>query len=53
MFLLSSSILFVVGIDIWFWLYKHKAFYATEDNHLNKLNRAVTGRLRPMYTNSH
>ena len=29
-FLLTSSILFLVGIAIWFWLYKHKVFYALD-----------------------
>ena len=31
-FLLTSSILFLIGIAIWFWLYKHKAFYAAEQD---------------------
>ena len=29
-FLLTSSVLFLVGIAIWFWLYKHKVFYALD-----------------------
>ncbi|CAF1076633.1 unnamed protein product [Rotaria sordida] len=38
-FLLTSSILFLLGIAIWFWLYKHKAFYAMEQDNFNKQNR--------------
>jgi hypothetical protein len=38
-FLLTSSILFLVGIAIWFWLYKHKAFYAMEQDDLNEQKR--------------
>lgn len=37
-FLLTSSILFLIGIAIWFWLYKHKAFYATEQDDLEERN---------------
>jgi hypothetical protein len=40
-FLLTSSILFLVGIAIWFWLYKHKAFYATERDDSNEQNHVV------------
>ena len=41
-FLLTSSILFLVGIAIWFWLYKHKAFYALGRDELDERNRIVT-----------
>jgi hypothetical protein len=27
-FILTTTILFLVGIALWFWLYKHKAFYS-------------------------
>jgi len=27
-FLLTTTIFFLVGIAIWFWLYKHKTFYS-------------------------
>lgn len=27
-FLLTTTILFLVGIAFWFWLYKHKQFYS-------------------------
>jgi hypothetical protein len=27
-FLLTTTILFLVGIALWFWLYKHKTFYS-------------------------
>jgi hypothetical protein len=37
-FLLTSSILFLVGIAIWFWLYKHKAFYAMDQDDLTEEN---------------
>ncbi|UJR33047.1 hypothetical protein I4U23_020506 [Adineta vaga] len=37
-FLLTSSILFLIGLAIWFWLYKHKAFYATERDDDNEPN---------------
>ncbi|CAF1015323.1 unnamed protein product [Adineta steineri] len=37
-FLLTSSILFLVGLAIWFWLYKHKVFYATERDDTTERN---------------
>ncbi|UJR14117.1 hypothetical protein I4U23_001112 [Adineta vaga] len=36
-FLLSTTILFLLGIAIWFWLYKHKAFYSLEQDDLIEL----------------
>lgn len=27
-FILSTTILFLIGIALWFWLYKHKTFYS-------------------------
>lgn len=27
-FLLTTTILFLIGIALWFWLYKHKSFYS-------------------------
>ncbi|CAF0926300.1 unnamed protein product [Didymodactylos carnosus] len=29
-FLLSSSILFLIGIALWFWMWRHKTFYSIE-----------------------
>jgi hypothetical protein len=49
-FLLTSSILFLIGIAIWFWLYKHKAFYATEQDDLIERNR-VERRTSPSIRN--
>lgn len=46
-FLLTSSILFLIGIAIWFWLYKHKAFYATEHDDLEEGNPVETRRTSP------
>ena len=43
-FLLTSSILFLIGIAIWFWLYKHKAFYATERDDVEKQENFVRRR---------
>ena len=40
-FLLTSSVLFLIGIAIWFWLYKHKAFYALDRDELDERNRIV------------
>ena len=34
-FIFSTTILFLVGIALWFWLYKHKAFYSLGDDDLN------------------
>ncbi|CAF1160433.1 unnamed protein product [Adineta ricciae] len=36
-FLLSTTVLFLLGIAIWFWLYKHKAFYSLEQDDLTEL----------------
>jgi hypothetical protein len=47
-FLLTSSILFLIGIAIWFWLYKHKAFYAVERDDLNEQNRVIIRRIQPI-----
>jgi len=47
-FLLTSSILFLVGIAIWFWLYKHKAFYAIERDDLNEHNRVIARIIQPI-----
>jgi len=35
-FIFSTTILFLVGIALWFWLYKHKAFYALGDDDLTE-----------------
>jgi hypothetical protein len=51
-FLLTSSILFLVGIAIWFWLYKHKAFYAMEQDDLNEQNPVVRRTSQSMRNNS-
>lgn len=40
-FLLTSSVLFLIGIAIWFWLYKHKEFYATEQEDSNEERHIV------------
>ena len=50
-FLLTSSILFLVGIAIWFWLYKHKAFYATEREDSNGRNPVVVRRKSQLMNN--
>ncbi|CAF2408043.1 unnamed protein product [Rotaria sp. Silwood2] len=50
-FLLSSSILFLIGIAIWFWLYKHKTFYATEQDNFNKQNRTPSRSSQSMFNN--
>lgn len=47
-FLLTSSILFLVGIALWFWLYKHKAFYAVERDDSNGQNRVRTRIIQPI-----
>ncbi|CAF1359042.1 unnamed protein product [Adineta steineri] len=36
-FLLSSTVLFLIGIALWFWLYKHKAFYSLDQDDLIEL----------------
>jgi hypothetical protein len=35
-FIFSTTILFLVGIALWFWLYKHKAFYSLGDDDLTE-----------------
>ncbi|CAF0916603.1 unnamed protein product [Adineta ricciae] len=48
-FLLTSSVLFLIGLAIWFWLYKHKAFYATErdyDSESNTVRRKTSQSIR-------
>ncbi|CAF3412110.1 unnamed protein product [Rotaria sp. Silwood1] len=50
-FLLSSSILFLIGIAIWFWLYKHKAFYAMERDNFNKKNQTSSRSSQSMFNN--
>ncbi|CAF1355496.1 unnamed protein product [Rotaria magnacalcarata] len=50
-FLLSSSILFLIGIALWFWLYKHKVFYALEQDNFNKSNRTVRRTSQSMCNN--
>lgn len=50
-FLLTSSILFLIGIAIWFWLYKHKAFYATERDDFNDEQTFVRRRSSPSLPN--
>jgi hypothetical protein len=51
-FLLTSSILFLVGIAIWFWLYKHKAFYAMGHDDSNEQNSVVRRRSRSTRSDS-
>lgn len=33
-FLLTTTILFLIGIALWFWLYKHKSFYSLAEGDL-------------------
>jgi hypothetical protein len=35
-FLLTTTILFLVGIALWFWLYKHKMFYSLGQDDLTE-----------------
>lgn len=36
-FLLTTTILFLIGIALWFWLFKHKVFYSIEQNDSSSL----------------
>lgn len=38
-FLLTTTILFLVGIALWFWLYKHKTFYSLGQDDLIESRR--------------
>jgi len=33
-FLLTTTIFFLVGIALWFWLYKHKTFYSLGEDEM-------------------
>ena len=40
-FLLTTTILFLIGIALWFWLYKHKTFYSLgQDDYIESRSRA-------------
>lgn len=38
-FLLTTTILFLLGIALWFWLYKHKTYYAITRDDRRTLSR--------------
>jgi hypothetical protein len=58
-FLLTTTVLFLVGIALWFWLYKHKTFYSlgqddfiearTRDNSDSMAMKRDSVNLRPEY----
>lgn len=50
-FLLTSSVLFLIGIALWFWLYKYKAFYAVERDNMTKPKRIIGRPSQLMFSN--
>ncbi|CAF2586309.1 unnamed protein product [Rotaria sp. Silwood2] len=48
-FLLTTTILFLVGIALWFWLYKHKTYYSlTHDDFIqSRISHRIQTNSRP------
>ena len=47
-FLLTTTILFLVGIALWFWLYKHKTFYSLGQDEFIELRSSHRANIESM-----